>query len=71
MGWIENGVFVGGLKRDCRAAGLGEFRRFFEGTQPYERRGRGFLREMGKLTAANVWVAPQTSIWLAACKPTP
>jgi len=39
--------------------------------QPYERRGRGFLSEMGKLTAANVWVAPQTSIWLAACKPTP
>src|SRR5207253_179922 len=38
LGWIERGISISGLKRDCRAAGLGSFRRFFEGTRPYENR---------------------------------
>ena len=65
-GWVERGPTVRGLKRDLRAAGFGETRRFFQPTFPYEGRGRGFLWELIRLVAANVWVAPQTHVWLAA-----
>jgi 2-polyprenyl-3-methyl-5-hydroxy-6-metoxy-1,4-benzoquinol methylase len=65
-GWVERGVTVRALKRDCRAAGLGDFRRFFEGTGPYESRTRGFAWELVRLVAGNVAFAPRMSIWLAA-----
>lgn len=67
-GWTERGVSIRRLKRDCRAAGLGAFRRFFEGTRPYEDRGAGWMWQVTRLIAANLAVAPQASIWLAARK---
>jgi 2-polyprenyl-3-methyl-5-hydroxy-6-metoxy-1,4-benzoquinol methylase len=68
-GWIERGIGARQLRRDCEAAGLGEVRRFHEGTYPYESRVRGFGWQLLRLTAANVAFAPQSSIWLAARKP--
>jgi 2-polyprenyl-3-methyl-5-hydroxy-6-metoxy-1,4-benzoquinol methylase len=68
-GWMERGVTARGLRKDCRAAGMGEFRRFFEGTRPYASRGRGFAWQLTRLAAANVAAAPQALIWLAARKP--
>jgi SAM-dependent methyltransferase len=65
-GWVERGVPVSRLKADCKAAGLGNFRRFFEGTLPYERRVREFSWQLIRLIAGNLWVAPQASVWLAA-----
>jgi len=38
LGWIERGIRVRSLRRDCAAAGLGESRRFFEPTRPYRDR---------------------------------
>ena len=69
LGWIGRGVTARSVRRDCRAAGLTEFRRFFEGTGRYESRGHGFLWQLLRLTAANAAVAPQSSIWLAARRP--
>jgi SAM-dependent methyltransferase len=66
LGWTERGIRISRLRGYCRDAGLGEFRRFFEGTRPYERRGREFLWQLVRLAAANTWVAPQASIWVAA-----
>lgn len=68
-GWVERGVTVRSLARDCRTAGLTEVRRFFEPTQPYERRVRGFGWQLIRLTSANLVFAPQALIWLAARKP--
>jgi 2-polyprenyl-3-methyl-5-hydroxy-6-metoxy-1,4-benzoquinol methylase len=68
-GWIERGIGVRQLKRDCAAAGLGETRRIFEGTGPYDSRGGGFAWQLVRLAAANVAFAPQASVWLAARKP--
>lgn len=68
LGWIERGIGIRALRRDCAAVGLGGFRRFFEGAGAYESRGRGFAWELIKLSAANVAFAPQTSVWLAARK---
>jgi SAM-dependent methyltransferase len=68
-GWTEKGITVRVLKRRCRQAGLGEFRRFFEGAWPYENRVKGYVWELVRLTAANVAFAPSYSIWLAARKP--
>jgi SAM-dependent methyltransferase len=65
-GWVERGVRVSALKAACREAGLGDFRRFHEGTQPYEGRVRSFAWQLLRLVAANLWVAPQASVWLAA-----
>jgi SAM-dependent methyltransferase len=65
-GWRERGVRLRALRRHCRAAGLGELRRFFQGTQPYERRGREFVWQLVRLAAANLAVAPGAQIWLAA-----
>jgi SAM-dependent methyltransferase len=65
-GWRERGVRLRALRRDCRAAGLGDFRRFFQGTQPYERRGLGFTWQLLRLLAANLAVAPGAQLWLAA-----
>jgi SAM-dependent methyltransferase len=66
LGWVERGVSIWGLKRDCRAAQLGNFRRFFEGPGPYEGRVCAFAWQAVKLVAANIAVAPRVNIWLAA-----
>jgi 2-polyprenyl-3-methyl-5-hydroxy-6-metoxy-1,4-benzoquinol methylase len=66
LGWIERGITVRSLKRCCAASGLGNFQRFFEPSRPYRSRTRGYAWALTRLTAANLFVAPQTSIWLAA-----
>lgn len=66
LGWIERGVTLRSLKRDCRRADLTSFRRYFEPTRPYASRTRGWLWESVRLAAANLAVAPQHSVWLAA-----
>lgn len=66
LGWIERGIFLRTLKRDCRAAGLTEFRRFYEGTSPFTNRLTGFAWELARLVGAQINVSPQTSLWLAA-----
>ena len=65
-GWIERGIGVRRLKRDCKASGLGGFRRFHEPTYPYERSIRALAIEAARLTLSFVVFAPQHSIWLAA-----
>jgi SAM-dependent methyltransferase len=64
----EHGIRVSRLKRDCVQAGLGDFRRFFEGTRPYESRLTEFAWQTIRLAAANLWVSPRASVWLAARK---
>jgi 2-polyprenyl-3-methyl-5-hydroxy-6-metoxy-1,4-benzoquinol methylase len=66
VGWVERGIGVRKLKHDCRAHGLGNFRRFFEGTGPYDSRLRGFAWQLVRLAAANFAFAPRASIWMAA-----
>ena len=66
LGWVERGVPLARLKRECERAGLGNFRRFQEGTAPYERGLRSLAWQVTRLVAAHVWVAPQASVWLAA-----
>ena len=68
-GCSEHGIRASHMKKYCRQAGLGDFRRFFEATRPYERRTTEFLWQAIRLTAANFMVAPQAAIWLAARKP--
>jgi len=65
-GWMERGLSLRRLRRDIREAGFLEIRRFFGPTRPYEGRGRGFVWQLARLVGANVWVAPQAHIWLAA-----
>lgn len=69
LGWVERGIGVRRLRRDCRAAGLSEFRRFFEPSRPYHDRVSGFGWQAVRLATANVAIAPQTSVWLAARRP--
>lgn len=64
-GWTERGVSVRALRRDLRAAGFAEVRRFFGSTRPYEGR-RGLLGQATRLVGANLAVAPQMHVWLAA-----
>jgi len=66
LGWVERGVLLRTLKRDCRDAGLTEFRRFYEGTAPFSARATGFAWELARLVGAQVNVSPRTSLWLAA-----
>src|SRR5918992_1229907 len=68
LGWTEKGISVLRLKRACTAAGLGNFKRYFEGTRPYQRGVASFGRQLLCLVAANFAFAPQTSVWLAAQK---
>jgi SAM-dependent methyltransferase len=68
LGWMEKGVSIRAAKRWCSQSGMGNFQRFFEGTRPYIGRGRAFVSQLVRLVAANFAVAPQTSVWLAACK---
>jgi 2-polyprenyl-3-methyl-5-hydroxy-6-metoxy-1,4-benzoquinol methylase len=66
LGWTERGLTVRSLRRDLRAAGFENPRRFFQPTRTYENRVRGFGWQLVRLVAANVWVAPGTYLWLAA-----
>lgn len=68
-GWMERGFTVRGLRGDLRAAGLVDVRRFFQGTDPYESRSRGFAWQLTRLVAANFAAAPQAAIWLAGRSP--
>jgi SAM-dependent methyltransferase len=68
-GCSEHGIRASQMKKYCRQAGLGDFRRFFEATRPYEGRASGFLWQAIRLIAANFMAAPQAAIWLAARKP--
>jgi SAM-dependent methyltransferase len=70
LGWVERGPTLRGLRRDLRAAGFGELRRFFEPTQPYEGRLRGLGWQLARLVGANLWVAPGVKTWLAARRDT-
>ena len=65
-GWLERGITLRSLRRDLRAAGFGETRRFFQPTRPYEGRVRGFSWQLARLVAADLLVAPQAHLWLAA-----
>lgn len=67
-GIVERGIFVSSIKRDCKKAGMKNFRRFFEGTRPYESRVKGFSWQLIRLVSANILFAPQASIWVAAQK---
>jgi 2-polyprenyl-3-methyl-5-hydroxy-6-metoxy-1,4-benzoquinol methylase len=66
LGWMERGVSLRTLRRDLTVAGFEETRRFFQPTNAYEGRLRGFAWQLARLVGANFWVAPQTHIWLAA-----
>jgi SAM-dependent methyltransferase len=65
-GWLERGITLRSLRRDLRAAGFGEMRRFFQPTRPYEGRVREFSWQLARLVAADLWLAPQAHLWLAA-----
>jgi 2-polyprenyl-3-methyl-5-hydroxy-6-metoxy-1,4-benzoquinol methylase len=69
LGVNEHAIRVSRLRRWCADAGLGNFTRFFEGTRPYRGRAGGFGWQLARLVAANVWVAPHASVWLAAQRP--
>ena len=64
LGWLERGLTVRGLRRDLRAAGFGEARRFFQGTAPYE--GWRVGPQLARLVGARLLAAPQHHLWLAA-----
>jgi SAM-dependent methyltransferase len=66
LGWTERGITLRGLKRDLRAAGFDEIRRFYQPTTPYEDRVRGFGWQLLRLVGANLLVAPGAHLWLAA-----
>ena len=68
-GWLERGLTLRGLRRDLRAAGFGDVRRFFQPTRPYEGRVRGFTWQLARLVAANLAWAPQAHLWVAAQRP--
>jgi SAM-dependent methyltransferase len=66
LGWTERGLSLRELKRDLRATGFGETRRFFQPTAPYEDRLRGFAWQLARLVGANLLVAPGAHLWIAA-----
>jgi SAM-dependent methyltransferase len=66
LGWTERGPTLRGLRRDLRATGFGDVRRFFEPTRPYEGRARGLGWQLARLVGANAWTAPGVKNWLAA-----
>jgi 2-polyprenyl-3-methyl-5-hydroxy-6-metoxy-1,4-benzoquinol methylase len=65
LGWVERGVLIRTLRRRCTASGLGNFHRFYEGTDPYASAG-GFAWQLARLVGARLSCAPQMSVWLAA-----
>jgi len=69
LGWVERGIRVRKLKSDCSAAGLGSFRRFYEGTAPHAGGITSFAFQSMRLLASRFASAPQMSVWLAAQRP--
>ncbi len=69
VGWVERGVRVRTLKRHCTTAGLGDFRRFYEGTRPHTGRWQDFGYQAVRGLASRASSAPQMSVWLAARRP--
>jgi SAM-dependent methyltransferase len=69
LGWLERGLTLRGLRRDLGAAGFAAPRRFFQPTEPYEGRLRGFAAQLARLVAADVAAAPRAHLWLAAQRP--
>jgi SAM-dependent methyltransferase len=65
-GWLERGFTARGLRRDLRAAGFDDVRRFFQGTEPYGGGAGEFAWEVLRLVAGRAVAAPQMAIWLAA-----
>jgi 2-polyprenyl-3-methyl-5-hydroxy-6-metoxy-1,4-benzoquinol methylase len=66
LGWMERGLSLRTLRRDLAAAGFVQTQRFFQPTNAYSGRIKGFAWQLARLIGANFWVAPQTHIWLAA-----
>jgi 2-polyprenyl-3-methyl-5-hydroxy-6-metoxy-1,4-benzoquinol methylase len=66
LGWMERGLTLRTLRRDLAAAGFTETWRFFQPTNAYSGRWRGFAWQLARLIGANFWVAPQTHIWITA-----
>ena len=64
-GWLERGLTMRELRRDLRAAGFTDIRRFYQGTRPYAG-PRGFLGELARLLAARFVAAPQHHLWVSA-----
>lgn len=69
-GWVERGVTVRQLKRDCRAVGLSNFRRFYEGTAPHRGGAVSMAWQTARLLGARLSTAPQMSVWVAAQRTT-
>ena len=65
LGWRERGLTMRSLRRDLRATGFTDVRRFFQGTRPYEGAG-GFAGELVRLVGARALAAPQHHLWVAA-----
>ena len=68
LGWVERGITLRSLYRDCRSAGLENFRRFWEPTAPFSRR-QDVWWQLVRLLAGTFFVAPHASTWIAAQKP--
>jgi 2-polyprenyl-3-methyl-5-hydroxy-6-metoxy-1,4-benzoquinol methylase len=67
LGWLERGITLRSLTLDCRLAGLGSFKRFWEPTAPVDSR-RAIPWQVARLVASAAFVAPHVSIWIAAQK---
>jgi 2-polyprenyl-3-methyl-5-hydroxy-6-metoxy-1,4-benzoquinol methylase len=68
-GWHEGGFTVRGLRRDLRAAGLTDVRRFQQPTRPVAHRPGLVAYQLARLAGAALLAAPQMHIWLAARRP--
>lgn len=66
LGWIERGIALRALRRDLSQLGYTEVRRFFQPTNPYRGRTRGFAWQLVRLVGANLLVAPEAHLWIAA-----
>ena len=69
LGWTERGLTLRSLRRDLRAAGYDEMRRFFQPTRPYESRVRGFGWQLVRLVAREP-LARARRAPVAGCAPT-
>lgn len=66
LGWLERGVTMRSLRRDLDAAGFRDVRRFFQPTDPYTGRVRGFAWQLLRLVGANLAFAPHALHWVVA-----
>jgi len=64
-GWVERGLTMRGLRRDCRTAGFGRLRRYFEGTHPASGT-RELAWQALRLAGMPFSTSPAAMIWLAA-----